>query len=161
MGGLSSFCITIPSDFCCLVSGISHTEGNPSGISSTQAYSRKIVPICFLFQRRIRWRRAFFQLGRGKIKSWEGLRGGIRRTRSNSPVSNRDFLVPTGFTSSLLPLDRQWESRMMVKKENKKGGKMLRELVSRANVMENWMKVSAFIYFILGTTSLEKFERFD
>lgn len=126
MGGLSSFCITIASDFCCLVSGISHTEGNPSGISSTQAYSRKIVPICFLFQRRIRWRRAFFQLGRGKIKSWEGLRGGIRRTRSNSPVSNRDFLVPTGFTSSLLPLDRQWESRMMVKKENKKGGKTVK-----------------------------------
>lgn len=75
--------------------------------SHPQAYSRKIVPICFLFQRRIRWRRAFFQLGREKIKSWEGLRGGIRRTRSNSPVSNRDFLVPTGFTSSLLPLDRQ------------------------------------------------------
>lgn len=123
MGGLSSFCITIASDFCCLVSGISHTEGNPSGISSTQAYSRKIVPICFLFQRRIRWRRAFFQLGRGKIKSWEGLRGGIRRARSNSPVSNRDFLVPTGFTSSLLPLDRnenrEWWWKKKIKKEEK------------------------------------------
>lgn len=116
---LSSFCTAIAPDFCCLVSGINHTEDNPSGIPSTQAYPRKI---CFLFERRIRWRRAFFQLGRGKIKSWEGLRGGRRRkrTRSNSPIFNRDFLVPTGFTSSLLPLDRQWESRMMVKKKKKK-----------------------------------------
>lgn len=119
---LSSFCTMIAPDFCCLVSGINHTEDNPSGIPSTQAYSRKI---CFLFERRIRWRRAFFQLGRGKIKSWEGLRGGRRRkrTRSNSPIFNRDFLVPTGFTSSLLPLDRQWESRMMVKKKKEKSKK--------------------------------------
>ena len=124
---LSSFCTTIAPDFCCLVSGINHTEDNPSGIPSTQAYSRKI---CFLFERRIRWRRAFFNSAAGRLKvgrDWE----------AEDEEKERDLIVRSSIAISSFRLDlrllccrsignenREWWWKK--KKKSKKRGKTVK-----------------------------------
>lgn len=94
--------------------------------------------------------------------------GGEERTRSNSPVSNRDFLVPTGFIPVFFVAARSNENRDDREKERKKKKEKKEKplnasrtgFASKRNGKLN-EGVSPFILFILGTTSLEEFERFD
>lgn len=89
--------------------------------------------------------------------------GGKERTRSNSPVSNRDFLVPTGFIPVFFVAARSNENRDDREKKKKKEKKEKPLNASRTGFASkrNGKLNEGVSPFILGTTSLEEFERFD